>query len=227
MILGFLVEVLTGRTATYTLGIPLQLAREGRILELGFGSGDWLLGMRRIGYSNLHGYDIGSNDVNIRRLKRVGIDVITGDFVGNHYPDNYFDLVRLEHVFEHLLGPKDVLAKVYRLLKPGGVLVMSFPGSEGLCFCFSPQHCAYRDSPRHLALHTKQSAERMVRATGFNDISYRGFGVAVDLEAIVRNILIDRTFTAQLHFGAVIAPLYRTIAAALGGGDYIMIKAVK
>lgn len=196
-------------------------------MDVGIGSGDWLLGMRHIGYRNLHGYDINCNEASIRRLRRVGIDVITGDFFDKHYPDEYFDLIRLEHVFEHLLVPKDSLARIHGLLKPGGVLVMNFPGSEGLSFLVSPQHCTYRDSPRHITLHTKRSAERMITSAGFSSVVCRGYGVPVDFVSTVENVLGRTKSRKFVRLSIIMAPLYRIVAAIFDRGDYIMVMATK
>jgi len=227
MILGVLVEILTGRSVSYTLGIPLQLALDAQIFDLGFGTGSWLLGMRHIGYTNLHGYDISSNGKNVERLMSLGINVSTGDFLRNYYPDDYFDLIRLEHVFEHLLKPKDVLARVHRMLKPGGLLVLNFPSSEAISFLLSPRHYANRDSPRHLFLHTKRSAQKMLISAGFDRISSRTYAVGLDLEATFNNMLKSSKLNVKLRFGSMIASLYKILGHLFKCGENITIMAVK
>lgn len=125
--LGRLAELLTGKTVTHSLGIPLQLPLDAHIFDLGFGSGNWLLTMSQLGYHQLYGYDIEGNSANATRLERNGINVSSGEFLDNDYPESTFDCIRLEHVFEHLLEPLDVLKKCYAMLKPGGYLVLGFP----------------------------------------------------------------------------------------------------
>jgi hypothetical protein len=51
------VELVTGKFVPFTLGIPLQLKRTSRIMEVGCGNGEWLIWMHRLGYSNLIGFD--------------------------------------------------------------------------------------------------------------------------------------------------------------------------
>jgi len=41
--LGMACELLTGKTVSFTLGIPLRLPKGAHIFELGYGSGSWLL----------------------------------------------------------------------------------------------------------------------------------------------------------------------------------------
>ena len=101
--MGKMAEWLSGKTVSCSLGIPLQLAKNAHILEVGYGSGNWLLTMAQLGYTNLHGYDLETNSENKNRLIDTGIDVSSGDFISNDYPENHYDCIRLEHVFEHLL----------------------------------------------------------------------------------------------------------------------------
>src|SRR3989344_4093940 len=47
-------------------------------------------------------------------------------------PQNYFDLVIMNHTLEHVVDAEIVLAKVYRLLKKGGILFIDVPNAGGL-----------------------------------------------------------------------------------------------
>jgi ubiquinone/menaquinone biosynthesis C-methylase UbiE len=42
---------------------------------------------------------------------------------------NSADLIATEHTFEHFINPEQVLKEIYRILKPGGYLVSTFPNS--------------------------------------------------------------------------------------------------
>src|SRR5436190_14960421 len=43
------------------------------------------------------------------------------------FPDGEFDYVFSTEVMEHVPEPKDFLNEIYRVLKPGGVLIMTVP----------------------------------------------------------------------------------------------------
>lgn len=43
------------------------------------------------------------------------------------FPDNHFDLVTNLEMIEHLYNPDNLLAEIYRVLKPKGILVLSTP----------------------------------------------------------------------------------------------------
>jgi len=46
-------------------------------------------------------------------------NIINGVFQGNEYPREYFDIVTLWDVLEHVLNPNQVLGSVLKVLKPG------------------------------------------------------------------------------------------------------------
>src|SRR3990167_3099223 len=43
------------------------------------------------------------------------------------FPDNFFDSVYMGQVLEHSWMPKNLLDKVFKVLKPGGVLIIDVP----------------------------------------------------------------------------------------------------
>ncbi len=168
-LLGRLAELLAGRTITLTLGIPLALPAGARILDFGYGTGSWLIAMRLCGYSRLAGYDIEANVERSADLRARGIQVIPPGGLPAVAAAS-FDCVRLEHVFEHLPDPPATLRQLHRLLAPGGRLVMTFPAIypwlEIADLSASP-FLGHLELPIHLALHSLESATRLVRSAGF------------------------------------------------------------
>ncbi len=169
------VEMLLRKTITLTLGVPLTLPKTARILDYGYGTGSWLASMRILGYSNLLGYDIAANKQRAAELAALGVQVIPPDELSNIEPAS-LDCVRLEHVFEHLADPFDVLRSLHLLLRPRGLLLMTFPtiypwlGVKDLASC---PFLDYLQLPIHLAHHSVESSWRLLRAAGFEKIASR------------------------------------------------------
>ena len=55
-----------------------------------------------------------------------------GDLCTFPVQDGYYDLIFLWHVLEHLDDPKLVIARLYRLLGPGGTLILAVPNFSSL-----------------------------------------------------------------------------------------------
>lgn len=170
-----LAEVLSRKTLTFSLGIPLALPKSARILDYGYGSGLWLQTLRLRGYSNLAGYDIAANSERARELAAQGIEILSGEGLAR-LPAAALDCVRLEHVFEHLTDPARVLSDLRALLRPGGLLVMTFPSIypwlEIENLAASP-FLPHLQLPIHVVHHSVESAVRLLRAAGFAGIRSR------------------------------------------------------
>lgn len=167
--LACIIEALARHTISYSLGIPAALPKNARILDYGCGSGEWLLRMQDCGYSNLFGWDMSANTKNIKRLNDSGITATTDDPL-TKYEQNSFDCIRLEHVFEHLLDPIEVLSNLKRLLKTAGMLVMTFPSIypwEPVQKIPGSPHIAHMQMPIHLVHHSKQSAVAFLEHAGY------------------------------------------------------------
>ena len=170
-----LVERLTRKSITFTLGVPLTLPKGSRILDYGYGSGAWLLSMRRLGYHRLFGYDLAANAYRQNELAAQGIEVIPpGDL--SRVEAASLDCVRLEHVFEHLPDPLVVLESLRRLLRPGGLLVMTFPAIYPwlkVKNLESSPLLPHLQLPIHLAYHSVESSRSLLEAADFEPIVLR------------------------------------------------------
>jgi len=227
-VLSSVAQILTGREVTYTLGLPLQLPRDSAMLELGYGSGSWLLSMFESGFRDLWGYDIDSNPVNADLLKSQGIKVSSGDFLQNSYPHDHFSCVRLEHVFEHLPNPGPVLKRCHELLRPDGLLVLTFPNRNSFSFRFGLHNCPMFQTPAHLFHHTRTSALRLLYDAGFREVGIKAKPV---VEVFLRSIGSRYKWLSKIATSRVLtvalAPLYRGVSLLCRQGEFLSVWARK
>jgi 2-polyprenyl-3-methyl-5-hydroxy-6-metoxy-1,4-benzoquinol methylase len=102
--------------------------RNIRVLDIGCGFGESL------GYHQARGCDVYGveADENIRRVaEKFGFKVHVGLFDPCEYEADFFDYVTMNQVIEHFTDPLQTLRGVARILKPGGVAVLSTPNAEG------------------------------------------------------------------------------------------------
>lgn len=219
-----LAEIVTGRRFTFPISVPLALPKQARILDVGYGSGIWLLIMAELGYTDLHGYDIDANQENRAELAAAGVNLSAGDFLKNPYEPASFDCIRLQHVFEHLTNPLEVLRRCRELIRPGGILVMGFPSIQSLAFRQFGRHYACLDLPRHLFHHSPLSARAALEKSGWTIERFDHFPIA---EAFADS---GRRSSPGFLFGQpgllrLVSPLYNLWSKARGCGEGIMVVA--
>lgn len=110
------------------LFIPLKLRMN--ILEIGCGDGGNLLPFARMG-CHVVGVDIADCRIlqarSFFKESHVEAEFITSDFFQLTHFDHFFDLIICHDVFEHILDKELFLSKMEELLKPEGMVFMSFP----------------------------------------------------------------------------------------------------
>jgi SAM-dependent methyltransferase len=126
------------------VGVP------GRILDIGAATGIFLDGMRRLGWDTV-GIEPTASAAHYAR-ERLGLQVQTARLEETNFADASFDAITMWDVLEHVHEPRTVLAEVARLLRPGGLFVLSLPNPDSLEARLLGAHWLGWDLPRHLNL---------------------------------------------------------------------------
>ena len=162
----------------------------GRVLDIGCGDGSALEKLRGDGDWTLHGVEF--DPVAAQRARDRGLDVVTGSLESASFPDNYFDLVRMGHVIEHVRDPAAVAREVFRILKPGGHFVGETPNVDCLDFRIFRKYWGALHIPRHLTFFSRQNLADLLKRTGFTQISLQPRLRTVGWSCGIQNYLADR-----------------------------------
>jgi 2-polyprenyl-3-methyl-5-hydroxy-6-metoxy-1,4-benzoquinol methylase len=137
--------------------------RNVRVLDVGCGFGESL------GYHVARGCDVYGveADQNIRRVvDKYGFKVHVGLFDDNVYEQSFFDFVTMDQVIEHVEDPIATLRGVARILKPGGVAILSTPNAHGWGARLFGNRWINWHSPYHLHCFTRNSMQLAAEQAG-------------------------------------------------------------
>src|SRR5208337_1186600 len=104
-----------------------ELRMPGRVLDVGCGNGDFLQLAGRAGWE-VFGVDLSDRATSHARSR--GLNVICGALEGAGYASEFFDVVTMWDVLEHLANPRRAAEESHRLLKAGGFLVVRVPNAN-------------------------------------------------------------------------------------------------
>ncbi len=108
------------------------LKRKGKLLDVGVGRGEILIAATEAGWvcEGVEPSETFADYAQARTGARIWREPIEESLI----PDEEFDVVMLAAVLEHLYDPYQVISKISRVLKPGGLLYLDVPNEAGLYF---------------------------------------------------------------------------------------------
>lgn len=143
---------------------------KGRLLDIGCGYGFFLQEMKCRGWK-VEGIEISEIGRQYARDKW-DINVYPQPLENLSLSENFFDVVTLFYVIEHVSDPLALIKEVKRILKPDGLILLRWPHSTpivGILGPFSKKLDLYH-TPYHLYDFSPSTMEKMLTFCGFKDI---------------------------------------------------------
>lgn len=156
----------------------LACDRVPRLLDLGCGDGtnlSWLTNYA----ARLYGSDYNLLRLSRARARLPDATLFLADILDYPAKSDFFDVVFFNHVIEHIEDDRGALATVFRVIRPGGLLILGTP-NEGAWWW----QWAYRRAPEvrettdHVHFYTAETIAAKMIDAGFQmmEIEHLGWG---------------------------------------------------
>jgi SAM-dependent methyltransferase len=205
-----------------------RLPVEGRVLDVGAGTGEQVAELIRLGYESV-GLEPNAQAVEIARGQRRPVRHGTAE--APPFADASFDTVILSQVVEHLVDPIVALASLRRLIRPGGRLIVLTPNVHGVPRRLFGNEWAHWHPPYHVHLFGRRQLRRAIAQAGYRLVQVTtltpSFWLNMSVHLRRHNsqrtgwVLPSGTWQPPHAVRLLIAPVTRTLDA-LGMGDCLV-----
>jgi len=193
-----------------------------RLLDVGCGSGDFLMRAECCGYEST-GIDIDASAIQIARARGLNAHVAQlHELPGK----GAYDVITLSHVIEHVRDPVQLVKDISEKLKLGGYLYLSTPNYDSAGRKTFGEHWRGLDVPRHMQFFHVQLARKILENEGFT------VEQVYDLPQSLQ--IIRSSYRLKYPSGTTLSELLRSTAFLLRNGmqskerlDVIVFKCFK
>lgn len=147
-----------------------------KIIDLGTADGRMLnLICERYPQASSVGVEYNHELVDFGKSKFPDLNIIQGDIQSLDFPDNSFDVAVAAAVIEHVVDPARVMQEAKRILRPGGIMVLTTP--DPLWERFATMIGHLKDGQHNDVMNLKQLSD-LAHKTGFTVIKVQKFMVS-------------------------------------------------
>ncbi len=148
--------------------------RRGRILDIGCGFGGFLKAAFERGWKYPEGVEIAPQPASfVQRF----FPVKTRSIEEDPYEKDFFDVVRLNNVIEHLPSPKKLVTSVHGILRLGGLFSISTTNFDSFSVALCGSNWQYIGGDDHIYLFTSRTLIRLLEDTGFRVVVTKTRGI--------------------------------------------------
>jgi SAM-dependent methyltransferase len=168
----------------------------GLVLEVGCGMGFML------DYYRQDGWKVLGVEPNVGYCQYIEeemkIEVIPKILEEAEVPDATADLVILLHVIEHVPSPTATLREIFRVLKPGGHLLMETPRYDSLTFKLLGRRERSVSCNGHIYFFTTETLRKEAEKAGFEAVKLQLVGRSLSMERLLWNFgVMSKSTTVQ------------------------------
>lgn len=152
-----------------------QLVPQGKVLEIGCAGGGALLAFKESGYQ---AWGVELNQEMSRWGKdNLKVNILVGTLQEQNFPADFFDLVYMGDVVEHIRDPITLLGKVNFVLGNGGILAIDLPLEINSLFARLCQKLGIvrkkQHKPYHLYYYVPETLRVLLKICGFQVLLFK------------------------------------------------------
>jgi 2-polyprenyl-3-methyl-5-hydroxy-6-metoxy-1,4-benzoquinol methylase len=167
-----------------------SLANKGNLLDIGAGTGDFLTVAKNNGWNTI---GIEPND----KAKQIALSKgvkFSNDL--ESLPDDYFDIITMWHVLEHVPDLENQINQLKRLLKKEGSIVIAVPNFKSYDAKYYKENWAAYDVPRHLWHFSKTSIDKIFSTFNLKLIKV----LPMKFDSFYVSLLSEKYKTGKMNF---------------------------
>lgn len=187
---------------------PMAGKKRLRVLDIGCGNGLFIHNLEKVG-CDVYGIDMSKSSINFAKRKLKLKNVKVGDVENLNYKKEFFDVIVMNHIIEHVYDPIKLVRSASRLLKKGGTMVVATPNISSINFSIFSKDWFPLETPRHLTLFNPKSMTKLAGICGlriktiFHDRSSHALQRSLKYKfdknfTILKPLLLPTTFAFSL-----------------------------
>lgn len=140
----------------------------GNILDIGSGCGFFLKTAREYNWNTL-GIELSAGACDYS-ISKYGLKVLNSDVRDANLKKNFFDVISLQHILEHLPEPNSVLFELKDKLKDDGILIIVVPNTSSFMSKYAGSNWLCLAEKTHLFHYNKTALKEVLLKSGFRAI---------------------------------------------------------
>ncbi len=190
--------------------IEKALGRKGTLLDIGAGTGDFLVTAKNAGWT-VAGYEPNDSARSIAQGKGISfaesIEAIA---------DNTYDVVTMWHVLEHVPDVAQQIALLKRIVKHDGIIIIAVPNYKSFdAHYYGPYWAAY-DVPRHLWHFSATAIKKLFGEQGMRVTEI----LPMKFDSYYVSLLSEKYKNGKMSYPKAFLTGWRSNRAAVRSGEY-------
>ncbi len=180
--------------------------QKGKLLDIGCATGIFLKATKS--FYDGTGLDISQYATDFA-VQNLGVKAYCGSIFDTYFEARSFDVITMWDVIEHVTDPNKYIQKTSKIIRPGGLLVLSTGNIDSLMFKAQGKKWHLLIPPMHLFYFNPNSIKRLLAQNGFNVIKISFDGQYTNIGYIINKLKRLHAKNKYVEFLGTIAKMLK------------------